>query len=65
MKARVLLKGQMATVTLRSTSKDVKKCDLVVSDGTAVIGATIWEDVIESYTRAGVCISRSESGLFQ
>ena len=65
MKARVLFKGQTATATLCSTSKDVKKCDLVVSDGTAVIGATIWGDVIESYTRAGVHISRCEIGLFQ
>ena len=50
-KARVLSKGQTTTVTSRSTNKDVKKCELVVSDGTAFIGATIWEDVIETVTQ--------------
>lgn len=47
-KARVLSKGQTTTVTSRSTGKEVKKCELVVSDGTAVITATIWEDGIET-----------------
>ena len=40
MKARVLSKGQTATVTLRFTSKDLKN-ELVVSDETALIGAII------------------------
>ena len=52
-KARVLSKRQTA-VTSRSTSKDVKKCELVVSDGTTVIGATIWDDVIETVTQGQV-----------
>lgn len=50
-KARVLSKGETTTVTSRSTGKEVKKCELVVSDGTAVIAATIWEDVIETITQ--------------
>ena len=50
-KVLVLLKGQTTTVTLRSTGKEVKKCELIVSDGTAVIAATIWDDVIETVTQ--------------
>ncbi len=47
-KAQIISKGQTTTVTSRSTGKEVKKCELLVSDGTAVIPATIWEDVIDT-----------------
>ena len=47
-KAQVISKGQTTIVTSRSTGKDVKKCELVVSDGTAAIAATVREDVIET-----------------
>ena len=46
-KAQIISKGQ-TTVTSRSNGKEVKKCELVVTDGTAVIPATIWEDVIDT-----------------
>ena len=55
-KARVLSKGQTTTVTSRSTGKEVKKCQLVVSDGTAVITATIWEDGIETVAQGQVYV---------
>jgi len=47
-KAKLISKGQTTTVTSRSNEKEVKKCELVVTDGTAVIPATIWEEVIET-----------------
>jgi len=52
----VLLKGKIGTVPSRTTGKDVRKCELVVSDRTAVIGATIWEDVTETVTEGQVKI---------
>ena len=47
-KAQVISKGQTTTATSRSNRKEVKKCELVVTDGTAVIPTTIREDVIET-----------------
>ena len=47
-KAYVISKGETETVISRSSRKEVKKCELIISDGTFVIGATIWEDVVDS-----------------
>lgn len=60
----VLLKGQTATVTSLFRSKDVKN-ELVVSDQTALIGSTIWEDVTETVTQGQAYKLQEESGLFQ
>ena len=34
----------------RSTGKEIQKCDLIITDGTSPICATIWEDQGQSYS---------------